>query len=198
MQTPLIRFGLIFVLSICSLHAADTERIIIDARFLAKLPEKRQAALVLFAITDRDSTPAIFAKRAKYIEALKSMIQELRDNYYWKDPEFPEETDEAIEKRAKFLAGLRYPSSALGASGYSAFFQDYTIQMYEEEITIAAAAICERAKDVDVTVKEGKIPAYADWKKTWDGATKVQEEHALITDMPTTTMPTATQLPAKP
>lgn len=122
---------LIFLLGACATLAAEAPRVNLDASILAQIPAKRHAALILFAITDRDSTPAISEKKAKYVDALKALILDLRSAYYW-HAEFPKNIDEAIVKRAVDLAGLHYPASpTTGASGYADLVQSYTIRMYE-------------------------------------------------------------------
>lgn len=171
----MIRIGLILVLTVGALRAVEEYPIKIDASVLAVIPTKRHAALVLFEVTDRDSIPAIDEKKAKYIEALKSLIQDLRGTYYWHS-EFPNGIDEAIEKRAVLLAGLRYPASpTTGASAYGDLIQGYTILMYEEEIVTIAHAVCERFKDRDIVIIRGEAQAFSAWKKAWDKAGEVKD-----------------------
>ncbi len=160
----MIRLTLILILGACVARGADSELVRLDAGVLSEVPKKRQAALTLFAITDRDSTPAIGEKKAKYIESLKSFIEELRSTYYWHS-EFPKDMEQAIEKRAIYLAGLHYPASpTTGASYYGDLVQSYTVALYEEEIVTIGYAVTERFHDKDVTVVSGDTPSFAAWK----------------------------------
>jgi hypothetical protein len=142
---------------------------------LASVPARRHAAVTLYAITDHDSTPAINEKKSKYIETLKGLIRDLSDTYYW-HAEFPKGIDEAIEKRAVYQAGLRYPASpTTGASYYGDSIQRYTIRMYEEEIVTIAFAVSVRIGERDIILTSGAAPNFKTWKKEWDAACNVKD-----------------------
>jgi len=159
----------------CMAHATDASHVKIDASLLESVPAKRHAAITLFAISDRDSIAAISEKKGKYIEALKSLMRDLSDTYYW-HAEFPIDIDAAIEKRAVYQAGLRYPASpTTGASFYSDLFQRYTIRMYEEEIVTVAFAVSERSRERDVILTSGTAPDFETWKREWDAAGDVKD-----------------------
>jgi len=166
----MIRLTFVLLAVACIAHAATADLIKIDPSLLASIPAKRHAALTLYTITARDSTPAIGEKKAMYIETLKGLIRNLLDTYYWHG-EFPKGIDEAIEKRAVYEAGLWYPASpTTGASFYGDLVQRYTIRMYEEEVVTIASAICARVDDRDVTITAGKAPLFNTWKQAWDEA----------------------------
>jgi hypothetical protein len=166
----MIRLISILLAAACMARAADGDRLKIDASLLASIPAKRHAAVTLFAITDRDSSPAIGEKKAQYIETLKSLIRDLSGTYYW-HTEFPKDIDAAIEKRAVYQAGLRYPASpTTGASFYGDLIQRYTIRMYEEEIVTIAFAVSERFGERDIVITAGKAQDFKTWKKEWDDA----------------------------
>jgi hypothetical protein len=160
----------IFLLGACVAGAGESERIKLDASVLADIPAKRHAALLLFAVTERDSTPEISEKMADYTSALKTLIQDLRRTYYWHS-EFPEGLDETVQKRAYYLAGLHYPASpTTGASYYGSLIQRYTIRLYEDELVTIAYAVTKRFHDSDVVIVRGNAQSFASWKKEWDDA----------------------------
>lgn len=170
----MIRLILIFFVATGMMRAADSNLIKLDASVLMEIPGMRHAALTLYAITDRDSTPAIIEKKTKYAEALKNLIQDLRSTYYWHSY-FPAGAEEAVEKRAVYLAGLHYPASpTTGASGYGALIQGYMIRMYEEEIVTIAFAVSERFNHSDITIVRGNAQSFSAWKKAWDEAGEVK------------------------
>jgi hypothetical protein len=169
------RLLLILLIAVGTARASENYPIAVDASVLSSVPVKRHAALMRFAITDRDSTPAIGEKKAKYIEALKSLLQDLLVTYYW-HTDFPSGVDDAIEKRAVFLAGLHYPASpSTGCSFYGDLVQSYTIGMYEDQIVTVAYAVSGRMKDKDVAVSGGHVRPFAAWKKAWDEAGDVKD-----------------------
>ena len=166
---------LIFAFGVCIAAAAGSERIKLDASVLADIPAKRHAALVLFAITDRDSTPAISEKTGNYTTALKAMIQDLRSTYYWHS-EFPKDLNETVEKRAIYLAGLHYPASpTTGASYYGGLIQSYIVRLYEEELVTIAYAVTKRFGEQDIEVVQGEVQSFAYWRKAWDDAGNVKD-----------------------
>jgi hypothetical protein len=165
---------LIFAIVAGATFATESDRIKMDASVLADIPSKRHAALTLFAITGRDSTPAIGEKKEKYAEALKALIQDLRSAYYWHS-EFPKDVDETVAKRAFYLTGLHYPaSSTMGASYYGDLIQSYTICLYEGEVVTIAYAVTERFREQDVVIVRGEAQSFAAWKKAWDDAGEVK------------------------
>jgi hypothetical protein len=171
----MIRLISILLAAACIAHAADSDRIKVDASVLASIPAMRHAAVTLFAITYRDSGPAISEKKAKYIEAIRSLIRDLLDAYYW-HTEFPKDIDAAIEKRAVYEAGLQYPASpTTGATFYGDLVQRYTIRMYEEEIVTIAFAVSERFGESDIVITDGKAQDFKTWKKEWDDAGNVKD-----------------------
>ena len=169
----MIRLTIILLFSACFARGAGSDLIRLDSSVLAEIPKKRHAALILFAITGRDSTPEIGEKKAKYIETLKGLIQELRSTYYWHS-EFPKDIDQAIERQAIYLAGLHYPASpTTGASYYGDLVQSYTIALYENEIVTIGYAVSERFHEKDVVV-HGDTPKFTVWKQAWDAAGAVE------------------------
>ena len=166
------RLILIFFVIASIATATEQDRTKLDVSLLAAIPTKRHVALSNFAISGRDSTPAIGEKKAKYVEALKSLIHDLRHEYYWHS-EFPKDIDQAIEKRAIYLACLYYPASpTTGCSYYGDLIQNYTIRLYEEEVVTIAHEVIERTHDQDV-VARGNVRSFAAWKKAWTDAGNV-------------------------
>jgi hypothetical protein len=167
---------LCFLIFFCALSArAAIDQISLDARILARIPAERKAALQRFAISGRDSSPAIAHKKADYIATLRSMVHRLIAAYYMHS-EFPEGIDAAIEKRAIFESGLRYPGSAsTGASFYGDLIQRYQIRMYEDDVVSIALALCERFKDRDVAVVGAPAPTFSAWIKEWDESGRVEK-----------------------
>jgi len=129
---------------------------------------------VRFAITDRDSSPAISEKQAMYTDVLRTMLSELLANYY--PGSEPHETNATeINHRAEHLARLHYPlSPTTGASFYGALVQHYTIRMYEEEIAMFAHSVTARYADPDLKIKQGTAQSFGDWKSAWDHAGTVK------------------------
>ena len=171
----MVRLTSILFAVVCVASVTFGDQIKIDASLLASVPAKRHTAVTLFAITDQDSSPEVSEKKAKYIETLKSMIRDLADTYYF-HAEFPKDIDAAIEKRAVYQAGLRYPASpTTGASFYGDLIQRYTIRMYEEEIVTIAFAVSERFGESDIILTAGRAQDFKTWKKEWDAAGDVRD-----------------------
>jgi hypothetical protein len=164
----MLRLALLISLCALSAHAAAVDHITLDARTLAQVPAERKAALQRLAISDRDGSPAIAQKKADYIAALRNIVHRLVTTYYMHS-EFPEGVDAAVEKRALFEAGLRYPGSvSTGCSTYNDLIQRYQIRMYEEEIMTIALALCERFTERDVAVVGAPAPTFSAWRREWD------------------------------
>jgi hypothetical protein len=164
------------------------QEITIELRTLAKIPEKRHAALVLYAIIDGDGSPEISNKRLAYYAALRLLAEEIRNNYYW-HKEFPEDIFAGIESRAAVLTAAHYPASAsMGCSAVDAFREDHMNTMAEELIVSMARAIFERAREPDVKiVGEAPTKDFSEWQRRWanavkgiDGASPVETEAAAV------------------
>src|SRR5256885_1977945 len=135
MKIIALTLAIIGTLSTIEIGHADTN-VTVSIKTLVGIPEKRHAALILFAITGHDSSPDITAKREKYYDALKSLTQDLRNEYYWHD-EYPTNVFAGIEERADALVAANYPMSAsTGASFVDSLTERYRIQMAEETIQV--------------------------------------------------------------
>ncbi len=162
---------IIFLIASTAL-AADGGATKINTGLLMEIPLKRHMALMHFAISAQDGSPAIADKKAGYVHVLKTLIQELHRQYYW-HAEFPAGIDQVVESRAIYLAGLHYPASpTTGASYYGDLIQNYTIRLYEEEIVIIAHEVIQRLKDRDI-VTVGELPSFTTWEKSWTEADNV-------------------------
>lgn len=166
-------FAIVLMVAV-TVACAAAERVTMDARLLASLPERRHEALVRLAITVSDSSPAIGEKKSEYIAALKRMTSDLIAAYYWHS-DLPADVDAAIEKRAVYLAGLAYPGSpTTGCSAYSDLIERYLVAMHEEQIVRIAQAVSERLREPDVVIVGGEALIYSNWKQAWDEAGRVK------------------------
>ena len=155
-------------------RAKDTNTTI-EIKTLMSVPDKRHSALILYAITDRDSSPDIYTKRENYYQTLKQIAHELRVNYYWHD-QYPTNEFAGIEERADALVAAYYPlSKTTGNSYVGSLRESYRIQMAEETISFMAKAIFERFKDGDVHPADKSVPTFANWEKQWKKAGKVKD-----------------------
>jgi hypothetical protein len=155
-------------------RAGDTNTAI-ETKTLMSVPEQRHNALVLYAITDNDGSPDIYAKRESYYQALKQIAPELRVKYYWLDG-FPTNEFAGIDERADVLVDANYPLSKTGGCSYEGYLQEsYRIQMAEETISFMAKAIFDRFKDGDVHPAGKSVPAFSDWNKQWKKDGKVKD-----------------------
>jgi hypothetical protein len=151
------------------------DNILVKLGPLAGATEKRHAALVLYAETCHDSTPALSHKRNAYYAALRLIAEELRVEYFWHD-EFPGDVFAGIESRALALVATHYPlSGGTGCSYVDMLRENYMNAMAEEMIVSMAAAICETVKNSNITVtgKPARLE-FSGWKKKWDLAAKVE------------------------
>jgi hypothetical protein len=158
-----------FLITTNIIRAEDTNSTI-EIKTLMSVPEKRHAALVLYAVTGDDSTADISTKRENYYNALKQIAQGLRDRYCWHD-EYPTNVFAGIEDHADVLVAAKYPISKTTGASYVDYLKDsYRIKMAEETISFMAKAIFNRLKDSDIKIADKSVPSFGNWNKEWEAA----------------------------
>jgi hypothetical protein len=163
-------FALLIFLSAAPFLRAN-DKILVSLESLIKIPEKRHAALVLYAITNRDSSPAISEKRRAYYGALKRIAEEIKERYFWHN-QFPVDVFAGIEDRAAVLVATQYPlSSTTGCSYVDMLRENYMNTMAEEIIVSMAEAICTASREKNIAIQDKpRTLDFSEWKKSWDSA----------------------------
>ena len=157
-------------LALASFGRAES-KLDVSLKPLVEIPARRHAAFVLYAITNRDSSPAVSHKRRSYYAALKFIAEGIKEEYFWHD-DFPADVFAGIEDRAAVLVATQYPLSPTTGCSYVDMLREiYMNTMAEEVVLSMAQAICVRCKEKDVEIRDQpKTLNFQDWKKDWESA----------------------------